>query len=161
MTYNLMRVVEGVSKAQNPDLIHPSDKKYTQTLEKRQQAARKKGRFVNPLFFQARIVRISSYTIRAFQKRGRPKKGEERIKEPTGLEKQSTGMSLAEMKADLPTACNIGTKCNSRGYKTSWNGYKLHIDAADGGLPVSCLLSSASLHDSQAAIPLAEMTQHG
>ena len=67
MTYNLMRVVEEVSKIQNPDLIHPSDKKYTQTLEKRQQAASKKGRFVNPLFFQARIVRISSYTIRAFQ----------------------------------------------------------------------------------------------
>jgi len=30
---------------------------------------------------------------------------------------------------------------------------------ADGGLPVSCLLSSASLHNSQAAIPLEEMTQ--
>jgi len=97
--------------------------------------------------------------IKTPKKRGRPKKGEERIKEPTRLEKQSTGMSLAEMKADLPTACNVGTKRNSKGYKTSWNGYKLHIDAADGGLPVSCLLSSASLHDSQAAIPLAEMTQ--
>ncbi|RUM94686.1 MAG: hypothetical protein DSZ28_01920 [Thiothrix sp.] len=67
ITYNLMRVVEEVSKAQNPDLIHPSDKKHTQSLEKRQQAARKKGRVVNPLFFQARIVHISSYTIRAFQ----------------------------------------------------------------------------------------------
>ena len=67
MTYNLLRVAEEVSKVQNPDLIHPSDKKYTQALEKRQQAANKKGRFVNPLFFQARIVRISAYTIRAFQ----------------------------------------------------------------------------------------------
>ena len=40
----------------------------------------------------------------------------------------------------------------------SWNGYKLHIDAADGGIPLSCLLTSASLHDSQVAIPLATLT---
>ncbi|MES9857811.1 MAG: transposase [Sedimenticola sp.] len=92
------------------------------------------------------------------KKRGRPKKGEERIKEPTRLERQNAGMTLAEMKADLPTTCNVGTKRNSKGYKTSWTGYKLHIDAADGGIPVSCLLSSASLHDSQVAIPLAEIT---
>lgn len=67
MTYNLMRVFEEPSKIQNPEMIHPSDKKYTQALEKRQQAAQKRGGFVNPLFFQARIVRISSFTIRAFQ----------------------------------------------------------------------------------------------
>ena len=29
---------------------------------------------------------------------------------------------------------------------------------ADGDIPVSCVLSSASLHDSQVAIPLASMT---
>lgn len=92
------------------------------------------------------------------KKRGRPKKGEERTKEPTRLEKQSAGMSLTEMKEDLPTACNIGTKRNSKGYCASWTGYKLHIDASDGGIPISCLLTSASLHDSQVAIPLAEMT---
>jgi hypothetical protein len=36
-------------------------------LEKKQLSARKKGRFVNPLFFQARITRISSFTIRTAQ----------------------------------------------------------------------------------------------
>lgn len=92
------------------------------------------------------------------KKRGRPKKGEERIKEPTRMEKQSAGMSLAEMKADLPIECNVGTKRNSKGYKSTWIGYKLHIDASDGGIPISCILTSASLHDSQVAIPLAEMT---
>ena len=40
----------------------------------------------------------------------------------------------------------------------SWIGYKLHIDAADASIPVSCILTSASLHDSQVAIPLATMT---
>ena len=52
----------------------------------------------------------------------------------------------------------MGTKRNAKGYKESWRGYRLHIDAADGDVPVSRLLTSASLHDSQAAIPLARMT---
>jgi hypothetical protein len=67
MTYNLLRVLEETSKREQAGLIHPSDKKYTEALEKRQQLAQKSGRFVNPLFFQERIVRISSYTIRAIQ----------------------------------------------------------------------------------------------
>jgi len=67
MTYNLIRVLEEISKSQQTELIHPSDKKYTEALEKRQQAAQKRGGFVNPLFFQKRIARISSYTIRAVQ----------------------------------------------------------------------------------------------
>ena len=67
MSYNLMRVLEEVSKIQQPELIHPSDKKYNEALEKRQQLAQKRGYFVNPLFFQTRISRISSYTIRAVQ----------------------------------------------------------------------------------------------
>lgn len=67
MSYNLMRVFEEISKIQQPELIQPSDKKYNETLEKRQQLAQKQDCFVNPLFFQARITRISSYTIRAVQ----------------------------------------------------------------------------------------------
>ncbi len=39
---------------------------------------------------------------------------------------------------------------------TCWNGYKLHADVSDGGIPLSAILTSASLHDSQAAIPLAQ-----
>jgi len=91
-------------------------------------------------------------------KKGRPKKGEHRVKSKTRLEKQSEGMSLVEMEADLPKACNVGTKRNSKGHTSSWIGYKLHIDASDDGIPVSCILSSASLHDSQVAIPLALKT---
>ncbi len=92
------------------------------------------------------------------KKRGRPKKGEERIKEPTRLEKQAAGMGLAEMLDDLPKACDVGSKKNSKGFKTSWTGYKLHIDSADGGIPISCVLTSASVHDSQVAIPLAKIS---
>lgn len=91
------------------------------------------------------------------QKRGRPKKGETRTKEPARLERQQS-MKLDAMLEDLPKACDVGTKKNSKGYKKFWIGYKLHIDAADGHIPISCILTSASLHDSQAALPLAETT---
>jgi hypothetical protein len=90
-------------------------------------------------------------------KKGRPRKGEERKKEPTRLERQEK-MNPEEMLEELPKDCNVGTKKNSKGYKKTWIGYKLHIDAADGHIPVSCVLTSASLHDSQVALPLAELT---
>lgn len=66
-------------------------------------------------------------------------------------------LSLAEMIADLPTRCSIGVKTKD-GNQQYWRGYKLHLDVADGQIPVSALLTSASLHDSQAAIPMATMT---
>ena len=91
------------------------------------------------------------------RKRGRPRKGEERPKEPSRLQRQQQ-MTLAEMLDDLPQACDVGTKRNAKGYKESWIGYKLHIDAADGGIPLSCILTSASVNDCQVAIPLATMT---
>jgi hypothetical protein len=91
------------------------------------------------------------------KKRGRPRKGEEPLPEPTRIERQMT-MTPEEMVSELPTACDRGTKINSKGHMESWNGFKLHIDAADGQIPVSCLLTSASLHDSQVSIPLTKMT---
>jgi len=91
-------------------------------------------------------------------KRGRPKRGEERpSKEPTRLERQQT-MLLQDMLADLPRGCDIGTKRNSKGHQESWKGYSLHIDTADGAIPISVLLTSASVHDSQVALPLATLT---
>lgn len=91
--------------------------------------------------------------------RGRPKKGAppRPTPEPPRLKLQG-GRSLAQNLADLPRACDCGAKKNSQGINQYWRGYKLHIDAADGEIPISAILTSASLHDSQAAIPLAQMT---
>src|SRR5271157_4056699 len=76
------------------------------------------------------------------RKRGRPPKDEQRPKpEPTRLERQVT-QNLGQMLADLPTACDLGCKKNSKGYKETWTGYKLHIDVACGQIPVSCVLTS-------------------
>jgi hypothetical protein len=66
---------------------------------------------------------------------------------------------LAENLADLPIACDVGCKRNSQGYQESWIGYKLHLTSIDGDIPVSAILTSASTHDSQVAIPLFQMTR--
>jgi hypothetical protein len=66
--------------------------------------------------------------------------------------------TLPQMLSELPTQCDIGTKINSQGNNNSWRGRKLHIDVADGQIPVSVILTSASVHDSQVAIPLMTMS---
>jgi hypothetical protein len=92
------------------------------------------------------------------KKRGRPAKGEHREpKEQTRLERQSD-QSAEEALRELPVYCDCGTKKNSKGFKESWIGYKLHADVNDCGLPVSVALTAASVHDSQVAIPLMKMT---
>ena len=93
------------------------------------------------------------------KKKGRPKKGEVRPSpEPTRIEKQ-LNMSLDEMLDDLPKRCDKGAKKDSKGNTMYWNGYKLHLDTVDGGIPVSAIVTSASVHDSQVAIPLACLTE--
>ena len=89
---------------------------------------------------------------------GRPKKGEEVGQKRSDRLKRQPGLDLRAMIADLPTRCDVGAKRDSKGCHLSWVGYKLHLDVADGDIPVSALLTSASLHDSQAAIPLIAMT---
>jgi transposase len=101
---------------------------------------------------------VSITPAKSIRKRGRPKKGEQPPPpEPTRLERQAA-MTVEQMLDDLPRSCNVGSKNNSKGYKETWVGYKLHLDVADGQIPISCILTSASLHDSQAAIPLARLT---
>ena len=88
------------------------------------------------------------------RKRGRPQRGEARPAAKAAPIKRQREQTLAQMLEEIPTACDRGTKCNAQGYKNSWRGYKLHLDTADCGVPIAALLSSASMHDSLAAIPL-------
>ncbi len=92
------------------------------------------------------------------RKKGRPRRGEVRETKPeTRLERQGRQSAL-EALAELPVHCDVGTKKNSKGYKESWIGYKLHADVTDCCLPISTALTAASLHDSQVAIPLMKLT---
>lgn len=94
---------------------------------------------------------------KAPRKRGRPRKGENPApKEPTRIQKQQA-MTLPEMLEDLPKGGDWGGK-DKGGVLYRWKGHKLHVDWADGEIPISAILTSASVHDSQAAIPLATMS---
>jgi len=92
----------------------------------------------------------------AKRKRGRPKKSENALS-GRRLPRQRR-QTLEEMLSELPHDCSIGAKTSSKGHLHYWRGYKLHIDVADGQIPISCVLTSASLPDSQVAIPLATIS---
>jgi Transposase DDE domain/Transposase domain (DUF772) len=108
-----------------------------------------------------------STAIEAREKFPEPKPGKEKRKRRpkrckasergTRLERQRK-QSLVQQLAALPQECGIGVKKSSKGYLRYWRGYKLHLDVADGQIPISALLTGASMHDSQAAIPLMTMS---
>lgn len=67
-------------------------------------------------------------------------------------------MTLPEMLAGLSVACAIGVKTSSKGHQQHWRGYKLHLDVADGQIPISAVLTAANVNDVNVAIPLMRMT---
>jgi hypothetical protein len=91
------------------------------------------------------------------QKRKRRPKRCKASERGTRLERQRK-QSLTQQLAALPQQCSIGAKTSSKGHMSYWRGYKLHLDVADGQIPISALLTGASVHDSQVAIPLMTMT---
>jgi hypothetical protein len=64
----------------------------------------------------------------------------------------------ADVSAVPARECSIGVKTSSKGHRQYWRGYKLHVDVADGQIPICAVLTGASVHDSQVAIPLATMS---
>jgi len=92
------------------------------------------------------------------RKKGRPAKGAQQ--EPTDPKRLAVQRRQAAQDAIalLPTACDRGVKPNAKGYTETWNGLKLHVDVHDSGLPLSVIVTSASMPESQAAIPLMQLT---
>lgn len=76
----------------------------------------------------------------------------------TRIQRQRRQKDVSAMIAELPQACDIGAKKNNHGQEQYWRGYKLHLDVADGQVPISAILTSASVHDSQVAVPLMRLT---
>src|SRR5258707_15056153 len=67
-------------------------------------------------------------------------------------------MKLPQMLEELPKHCSLGGKTSNDGHQKYWRGFKLHLDVFDGQIPISAIVTAAALHDSQVAIPLANMT---
>lgn len=110
-------------------------------IEGREKAARKKVRESKPA-----------------RKKGRPAAGDVRQHLEKKRIDEQRGQSVKDALAALPNACDHGMKKNAKGFTTAWRGYKLHVDVNDFGLPLSAVLTSASVHDSQVAVPLMKMT---
>jgi Transposase DDE domain/Transposase domain (DUF772) len=121
-----------------------------------------KGRLVEHISRDATAIEAREKAVKVkmpkpCRRKVKPQKGEPGWETVRRLERQGS-MTLTEMLADLPSHCAVGAKRNAKGHKDYWVGYKLHLDIADGAIPITALLTSASLNDSQAAIPLATMT---
>ena len=71
---------------------------------------------------------------------------------PSRIERQR-GMTLAAMLADLPGPAMWAPNAMPRVQET-WISSPSPVDTADGEIPISCVLTAASVHDSQVAIPL-------
>ena len=154
------RVHEALIRAQLGDQLIGHIARDSTAIEAREKSAPQAAAAAAPagLFAAATVEAAAAAPVPAPpKKRGRPRKGEERPKELTVIERQ-VDQSAAASLAQLPTACDVGSKKNSKGFKETWTGYKLHIDTADGDIPVTAILTSASVHDSQAAIPLMRLT---
>ncbi len=63
-------------------------------------------------------------------------------------------MSACAAFVELPCSCDRGFKKDTDGNEYWWSGYKAHIVWADGMIPLLCVTTSASVHDSQSAIPM-------
>jgi len=117
-----------------------------------------------------RIPEVVMEKKRAARKRAKARHSKPRRSHPQGsFAKAKAGergkriqrqphQTLPAMLSELPQQCDIGAKKNSQGHEQYWRGYKLHLDVADGQVPISAILTSASVHDSQVAIPLMTMT---
>jgi hypothetical protein len=103
-------------------------------------------------------VKPKTATAVAEAKVPRRKPGEPKSPEQMKRIERQASMSVEEMLSDLPKGCDVGTKTNSKGSKQAWVGYKFHLDVADGQIPISAVLTSASVHDSQVALPLATLS---
>jgi len=104
--------------------------------------------------FAGALIHHASIDSTAVHAREKPAATDPEAAGPSSRLAAQPSMCADENLRELPTQCDVGVKRNSKGFKESWRGYKLHLAVADGDIPVAMWLTSASLHDSQAAIPL-------
>jgi hypothetical protein len=79
-------------------------------------------------------------------------------KQPSFLQLQPN-MTPQEILQQVSQVCTFGTKKNSQGKPSTWRGYKLHLDCSDAQIPISCVLTSAHVHDSQVAVALSKLSE--
>jgi len=130
-----------------------------------------KNRLVGHIARDATDIRVRETVTETSRQRSprpksqsRPRSNKRKPRQPrkpgdpaTRLERQRN-MTLPAMLAELPCYCSCAAKRSSDGHNQYWKGYKLHLDVADGQIPISAVLTAAHVHDSQVAIPLSTMS---
>ena len=91
------------------------------------------------------------------KRKGRPPAGTPAAKPRSRIPAQLL-QTPQQALADLPQLCNKGKKINAQGHFNTWVGYKLHLDVACCGVPISAALTSASVYDNQVSVPLARLS---
>lgn len=92
------------------------------------------------------------------RKRGRNWTKEEKAAARSICEKQASGeFNLDEMLKMLPCECTIAMKKKPGLSNYLWKGYKLHLASDPHGIPLAATVTSATLNDHEAMIPLTEM----
>jgi len=125
-------------------------------LDGREKAAVKSSPDTNPK--KEAVPTTTVKPTEAVKKKYRKRNQDTEPPEPTRIEQQLE-RDLKSNIGDLPDGCDWGCKKNSQGNKETWKGYKIHIPVGDGDVPLGFILTSASVHDSQVAIPLMQMCE--
>ena len=110
--------------------------------------------------FNAAKAAKADKTPKAPKRRGRPAAGSAKTAkaEPRSRIPAQLLQTPQEALADLPQLCNKGKKRNAQGHLNTWVGYKLHLDVACCGVPITAVLTSASVYDNQVSVPLARLS---
>lgn len=105
-------------------------------------------------------VREKAFKKKESAKDRKKSKDRERMKlkrsgKPNRRQNQLKQEKVDIMLEELPKQCDKGLKKSSQGYTMIWKGYKLHTAVDDNCVTLAAILTSASLNDCEAAIPLA------
>lgn len=143
------RVFNDFAKFKLPDIVH-------QALIKAMYKDKIIGHVVKdstPL--EAREKHLKKTDAKSRQKERGKKYRKIKNGEPNRRQQQLEEKDLNKMIDDLPKLCDKGMKKSAQGYTTIWKGYKLHAAVDDHCIPLAAIITSASLNDCEAAIPLA------
>jgi hypothetical protein len=103
---------------------------------------------------EAREKHVKKDSVKNRNKLKEAKKKARKAGELNRREKQLKENDLDKMIMDLPNLCDKGMKKSAQGYTKIWKGYKLHAAVDDHCVPLAVVVTSASLNDCEAAIPL-------
>jgi hypothetical protein len=104
---------------------------------------------------EAREKHIKKEDVKQRVKLKNAKRTKKKAGELNRRQKQLQEPNLDKMMQDLPRECDKGMKKSARGYTMVWRGWKLHAAVDDHCVPLAAIVTSASLNDCEAAIPLA------